>query len=190
MAAARASVADLAGDASDIAWSPDSRRIAAGTTSGLRIIDVAASTPPVKVTSGPTDDASFSPSGRYLAYVPLNATGRGKLRILDLKTRKTITVAKLGFAGALSWAPKQDVIAVCAGKRYNTALPRERQRKAKEAQLEVLPSQLGADAGPLRSDLKPSSKNFVVRIGTTPTLHRRANRCRWSTRESTLDIRW
>ena len=29
-------------------------------------------------------------------------------------------MAKLGFAGALSWAPKQDVIAVCAGKRYNT----------------------------------------------------------------------
>jgi len=114
------SVADLAGDASDIAWSPDSRRIAAGTTNGLRIVDVAASTPPVNVTSGPTDGASFSSSGRFLAYVPLNATGRGKLRILDLKTRTTITVAKLGFAGALSWAPKQDVIAVCAGKRYNT----------------------------------------------------------------------
>ena len=114
------SVADLAGDASDIAWSPDSRRIAAGTTNGLRIVDVAASTPPVNVTSGPTDGASFSSSGRFLAYVPLNATGRGKLRILDLKTRTSITVAKLGFAGALSWAPKQDVIAVCAGKRYNT----------------------------------------------------------------------
>ena len=70
------SVADLAGDASDITWSPDSRRIAAGTTNGLRIVNLAASTPPVNVTSGPTDGAWFSSSGHFLAYVPLNATGR------------------------------------------------------------------------------------------------------------------
>jgi Tol biopolymer transport system component len=121
-------LADLANEGSDVAWAPDSRRIAAGTTSGLRIIDLNAPTPPVKVTSGLTDGASFSRSGRYLAYVALNAMGQGKLRIRDLKTRKTVT-PKLGFAGALSWAPKRDELAVCAGRKLYRVSAKGRAKK-------------------------------------------------------------
>lgn len=124
-------IADLASDTSDVAWAPDSRRIAAGTTSGLRIIDVTTSSSS-KVTSGPTDYASFSPSGRYLAYLPLNERGVGKARILDVKSRKTRTLGKLGNAAAQSWAPSQDVLAVCAGKRYDTLYRVSANGKAKE----------------------------------------------------------
>ena len=111
-------IADLAADTSVVAWAPDSRRIAAGTTGGLRIIDVTASSS-IQVTGGTTGYASFSPSGRYLAYVPLSERGTGTSRIRDLKTRKSRILAKLGLAATQSWAPNQDVIAVCAGKRYN-----------------------------------------------------------------------
>ena len=123
--------ADLRNDGSDIAWAPDGGRIAAGTPSGLQLIDPTGAKAPVKIASGEIDGTAFSSSGRYLAYVPINAQARGKLRIRDLKSGKTIT-PKLGFTASPSWAPKRDDLAICAGKGYGTLFRVTAKGKAKK----------------------------------------------------------
>jgi len=57
---------------------------------------------PVLLMAGPLDSPTWSPDGRFIAYVQNNAKDNAELRIFDLQTQESTTIP--GFQGL--WSPR------------------------------------------------------------------------------------
>jgi hypothetical protein len=106
---------DLALVTSEIAWSPNGRKLATQTTSGLQLIDVVTGARK-KIASGRSHAQTFSASGRHLAYIANPSLTKSVLHISNLATGKDIK-PKLSGAAYPSWARRGERLVVCSDRR-------------------------------------------------------------------------
>jgi Tol biopolymer transport system component len=108
---------DVAGDDSNVAWSPDSRRLAVVTGGGLQLINAATGARSKKLASRKASSMAFSPRGRHLAYVVTDNSGgpggKSGLHIRNLKTLRDIK-PRINRPHGLSWSPNAERLVVCS----------------------------------------------------------------------------
>jgi WD40-like Beta Propeller Repeat len=113
----RVLVDDVAGDDSNVAWSPDSRRLAVVTGGGLQLVNAATGVRSRKLAPRGASSMAFSPSGRHLAYIVTDNSGgpggKSGLHVRNLKTLRDIK-PRINRPHDLSWSPKAERLVVCS----------------------------------------------------------------------------
>lgn len=102
------------GPASDVDWSPDSRRIALTHAGGIHVVDVAIGAVPTRVTANEVgaDSPSWSPDGRLIAFLRSGDAGLGHRRLWVMRPDGSGARAlhRVGWVEA-SWGPDSRSIA-------------------------------------------------------------------------------